>query len=418
MTEHVDRVDVAVIGAGLAGLTAAATVARAGASVVLLDARPPGGRARSIERNGFVLNDGGHALYTAGAGAAVLADLGVTYTGGAPRIEEAYAWWDDRLVRMPVTPKALLTTKLLGVRSKLAAGRLFRVIGRGTADAAAGLSFDEWLERRRVPADLRAYVLALAQLSTYAAQPGAMAAPAAIRQLNLATQGVLYLDGGWQTLVDGLLRVGATAGVQVVQESVTGIERDDGGLAVVTPGRTVVAASVVIAAGGPELAARLAGRDPGWVEQSGPPVEVACLDIGVTTAPSVELIVPGTSPLYFSVHSPTAALGPKGQFLISLMRYLEPDSAPSHEVLRAELEAHAARGGVGTERVFERFMASMTVAWGQPLADRARPRGDELASEGIFVAGDWIGDSLLGDASLASGSAAGTAAARRTAIAA
>lgn len=335
-----------------------------------------------------------------------------------PHVDEAYTWWHDELVKMPVTPRALLTTKLLGVRAKLAAGRLFRVIGKGVASDAAGLSFDEWLERRRVPGDLRTYVQALAQLATYEARPGAMAAPAAIRQLHLALQGVLYLDGGWQTLVDGLLGVGQTAGVRLVAESATGIERDGADLVVATPAGAVVARSVVIASGGPELAARLAGRDPGWVEQAGPPVEAACLDIGVTVAPSVELIVPGTSPLYFSVHSPTAALGPKDQFLISLLRYLEPGDVPSHEVLRSELEAHAARGGVGTERVFDRFMASITVAWGRQLPDRSRPRGDELGSEGIFVAGDWIGESLLADAALASGSTAGAAAAARTAIAA
>ncbi|HZJ26881.1 MAG TPA: FAD-dependent oxidoreductase [Acidimicrobiia bacterium] len=228
MTESIDRVDVAVVGAGLGGLAAAATAARGGVSVAVLDPHPPGGRARSTDRNGFVLNEGAHALYNGGAGAAVLADLGVTYTGGAPRIDKAFTWWDGELVRMPFTPRALLTTKMLSSRSKLAAGRLMGVIGKGAADDAAGLSFDEWLERRRVPDDLRAYVLAVAQLSTYAARPGALAAPAAIRQLSVARQGVLYLDGGWQTLVDGLLAVGRAAGVRVVEESVIGIDRDGG----------------------------------------------------------------------------------------------------------------------------------------------------------------------------------------------
>jgi NADPH-dependent 2,4-dienoyl-CoA reductase/sulfur reductase-like enzyme len=39
--------DVVIIGAGLAGLAAAAAAARAGAGVVILDARSPGGRART-----------------------------------------------------------------------------------------------------------------------------------------------------------------------------------------------------------------------------------------------------------------------------------------------------------------------------------------------------------------------------------
>ncbi len=63
------RVDVAVVGAGLAGLTAAVTAARAGAQVEVFEARDgAGGRARSDEADGFVVNHGAHALYRAGAG--------------------------------------------------------------------------------------------------------------------------------------------------------------------------------------------------------------------------------------------------------------------------------------------------------------------------------------------------------------
>ncbi len=54
-----ERTDVAVVGGGLAGLVAAATAARSGASVTLFDARDPGGRARSVNKQGFVLNEGG-----------------------------------------------------------------------------------------------------------------------------------------------------------------------------------------------------------------------------------------------------------------------------------------------------------------------------------------------------------------------
>ena len=52
------RVDVAVVGGGLAGLAAAAFAARAGATVTLLDGRAVGGRARSADREGFVVNEG------------------------------------------------------------------------------------------------------------------------------------------------------------------------------------------------------------------------------------------------------------------------------------------------------------------------------------------------------------------------
>ena len=73
--------DVIVIGAGLAGLTAAATASRAGSRVTVLEAHGPGGRARTAERAGFILNMGAHALYRGGVGMRVLGALGIRPEG-------------------------------------------------------------------------------------------------------------------------------------------------------------------------------------------------------------------------------------------------------------------------------------------------------------------------------------------------
>ncbi len=80
-----DTVDVAVVGGGLAGLVAAATAARQGRRVVLLDARVVGGRARSTDRRGFRFNQGAHALYDAGEARPILLDLGVRAAPAARR---------------------------------------------------------------------------------------------------------------------------------------------------------------------------------------------------------------------------------------------------------------------------------------------------------------------------------------------
>ena len=80
-----DAVDVVVVGSGLAGLTAAATAARAGATVTLVEGPAPDGRARTDERDGFLLNRGPHAVYDRGPGRAVLDRLGLTLDGVDPR---------------------------------------------------------------------------------------------------------------------------------------------------------------------------------------------------------------------------------------------------------------------------------------------------------------------------------------------
>jgi phytoene dehydrogenase-like protein len=63
------KVDVAVIGAGAAGLTAAALLAKEGRSVVVLEAgRTLGGRGMAVPDEGFKLNLGGHLLEDSGSG--------------------------------------------------------------------------------------------------------------------------------------------------------------------------------------------------------------------------------------------------------------------------------------------------------------------------------------------------------------
>jgi phytoene dehydrogenase-like protein len=61
MREH-DKEAVVVIGAGLAGLTAAAAAARARRPVVVVEAHTAGGRARTDEVSGYRFNQGPHAL--------------------------------------------------------------------------------------------------------------------------------------------------------------------------------------------------------------------------------------------------------------------------------------------------------------------------------------------------------------------
>lgn len=107
------RVDVAVVGGGLAGLTAAAFVGRSGARVTLLDGRAVGGRARSAGREGFTLNEGAHALYTHGAALAALRELGVAVSGAPPRPDTYRLVWDGEVVPMPTGAAALAGSRLL-----------------------------------------------------------------------------------------------------------------------------------------------------------------------------------------------------------------------------------------------------------------------------------------------------------------
>ncbi|MGH3495548.1 MAG: FAD-dependent oxidoreductase, partial [Sciscionella sp.] len=61
--------DVVVIGAGAAGLTAGALLAKEGKRVVVLDRSPHlGGRALAVPDEGFTVNLGGHLVEDPGSG--------------------------------------------------------------------------------------------------------------------------------------------------------------------------------------------------------------------------------------------------------------------------------------------------------------------------------------------------------------
>ncbi|HWL43550.1 MAG TPA: FAD-dependent oxidoreductase [Ilumatobacter sp.] len=404
--------DVAVVGAGLAGLTAAATAARNGASVTLLDARSPGGRARSATKRGYVLNEGGHALYRQGGGRAVLDGLGVRVAGRSPNVAAYRTVWDGAIRKLPTTAPTILASRLLGLRSKRLLGSWFGDI-RGVAAAAGNVSLDEWLDAQRARPDLRKYVLTLGRLTTYSATPETLAAQYVVNQF--ANGGVDYLDGGWQSIVDELARVADEAGVRIVTgAAASGVERSRSGTwRVATAGGELVAGAVVLAAGGPELATRLLGDDPvGWVERAGPAARAACLDVGGPPG-AHEFVLSADEPLYLSLHSAAARLAPPGRALYSLMCYLAPGDPADAAANRAALERHAALAGLPgpADRDIDRFLAAPVVTWGTPQPHTVRPTGLELADRGLLVAGDWVGERLLADASLTSGAAAGRAAA-------
>ncbi len=407
------EVDVVVVGAGLAGLTAAVVAARGRTSVVLCDVRQAGGRARSEERDGFVLNQGPHALYRAGPGAEVLSRLGVVLSGSRPpRTVSGYHEATGALGRLPTSAPSLLRSPLLSVADKGRVARVFASLTTCDPVPLGDSSAAEWIGSLGLGSRGAAVVSALTRVATYAGDLGLLSADAAVAQLRLARDGVLYLDGGWQSLVDALAAAAASAGARTLEgERATSLRaRADGTLEVRTPTRTLQACSVVIATGNPTAARALLPHPPAW--ELGAPTTAACLDLGLRRTPRTMVAYGLDQPLYLSTHGPRAQLAPPGAALVHVMRY----GARTTTEDRAQLWALARRCGVGTDDVaLQRFLHEMVVCHALPRPGSGlpgRPAIDRTGTAGVFIAGDWVGPvGLLADAALASGEAAGRAAA-------
>jgi phytoene dehydrogenase-like protein len=404
-----NQYDVVVVGAGVAGLCAALAASTGTATVAVLDAHPVGGRARSIERHGFTLNQGAHALYLNGAFRRVLNQHGVEPAGASPDVGSVKLLRDGRLTAQSFTATGLASSKVLSLRSRAKALGLFGKLPKTRPAAWVGRSVAEWLGDE--PDDLRQMVETLVRLATYSNDPQHFDAGAAIAQLQLSLGGVRYVDDGWQQIIESMVVVLRQRGVHVVQQETTAVEPGR----VVGSGGDIAARSIVVATGGPAVVERLTGRAPADATTLTAPSTATVLDLCVTR-PHDGVTLGLDQPYYLSPHAPLARLAPPNGGLVTLMAYRGVGDNSAAELTRTELREMARLAGISDDIVeHERFLAECTVAHGGPSAAAGgvagRPSIDALAVDGVFVAGDWVGpEGLIADCSAASGHAAGTAA--------
>lgn len=419
--------NVVVVGGGIAGLAASIILARGGRTVTIFEKRRfLGGRAITHLRHGFRFNLGPHAFYRGGSGWEVFRELGVPVRGGTPKPKGIALDGGDR-DRLPGGFLSLFTTGMLGIGGKLQAARLlWRIRGMRDTRRFASMTLTEWLDANTTDAGVRKLMTTLFRVATYSDQPDRQSAASALRQFRLAMRGVIYVDEGWQKIVDSLHSSAVAAGVNFVTSSrVVAIAHDEqvrgvelGGLEMEDINDTVsmiqtpepsaieqgtkLPAETVLLAVDPATARDLA-PELEWPKTT--PVMASCLDLALSKLPEPKntFALGVDRPLYFSVHSQWAQLTPKGGALIHAARY-GGGTAEELEALVDQLQP-----GWRDVLVHRRYLPSMTVS--NALSEANVPRASITTPiRGLYLAGDWVGEEgILSDASLASARAAARA---------
>ncbi len=413
------RYDVVVVGGGLAGLTAAAFASRSGASTLLIEPHGLGGRGKTDSREGYLLNRGAHALYRKGHGMGVLGRLGLAPRGHQPPTAKAMGLRDGHLLPLPLGVSAL-TTRLLSVKGKARMARVMPLIGRLNPTEFADRTVDQWLAELDLPADADTLLRTVLRTGSYTEAFDQLSADVAIMQNQAASEGVLYLDGGWTQMVDALANVGRGQGVEFVKETVEMVEAGSSGeeVTVRCRERTVRAAAVVLAPGSPAAAQALIPESPLGLPAQIVEARASCLDLALRRVPDHRFVLGVGRPLYCINHAPPASLAPEGGAVLHAMRYLGADEYLDPETSRAELRSLVEAVGVGADDVvYERYLHNMTavsmITTPQAGGLAGRPPVAVPTARGVFLAGDWVGsEGWLVDASLASGERAAQLAAQ------
>ncbi len=418
---------VIVVGGGIAGLTAAAFAARAGARVTLFERMSEtGGRGRSRDERGFIFNMGPHALYLKGPAITALRELGIEPPGNSPPTNGGLAYLAGRLHALPGGTVSLLTTGLLGLSEKLELASLMARMSRLAEQGRADLPIRELLAREVRSERVRDLLMGLVRLTSYAHLPDVLSSDAAIQQVMLGLgPGVRYLDGGWQTMVDALEKKALEAGVTVRRGAkVERVTHDGAARGVALAGGETVAADAVILALGPGEASELVdgGSHPFFARALAQaiPVRAACLDLGLTRLPNPKrnFAIGIDRALYFSVHSAAAKLAPEGAAALAIVRYLGADERPERDELEAEFEKllDSMQPGWRQHVVTRKLLRELVVTHDLPQAARGgltgRTPGQVTGVANLWLAGDWVGpEGMLVDASFASARAAARGAA-------
>ncbi|WML38220.1 NAD(P)/FAD-dependent oxidoreductase [Neobacillus sp. OS1-2] len=408
--------DIVIVGGGLAGYVAANYLSKTNLSIILLEkGKKGGGRARTNKMKEQYLNLGPHALYKKGKAKSILEDLGIHLQGRSPKLGGKFI--ENNIdYAAPLSPLAFFTTSLLNGKERMEWVAVLLKVLRIDPEKLAEQSYQQWVKQAAHSKKVESLLYILGRLSTYCHAPGRVSAKVMVSTLKNALGGVLYLDGGWQTIIDQLHNKAILSGVQI--QSHTLVKQIDPALQgefklILANGEEIHSKYVICTSGPHELNEMLAEKGTPYLKNflaQVTAVRGATLDVALTQLPNPKrLFAMGiTDPLYYSVHSTYAHLSndPKNAVL-HVFKYHHSDDTIEGTSVKNELEQFLDKLQPGWQQyvITRRFIPTITVNQRLPqIGDELKLLRSKTEIPRLYIAGDWASpDSILADGAASSG---------------
>ncbi len=409
--------EIAVVGGGLAGLTASVLLARAGCSVTLFERSSVlGGRGATKDVGGFRFNLGPHSFYLEENVKSVLENIGVNYTGRTPDRSKQLMELKGKLGKLPNTVPFILHNEVLEEDAKKEILNLLSGVQQTDTAKWRGKSVAEWMEDCSIShPDTRLFVEGALRLLTYSSAADLFDAELFLSLLRTMPE-VWYLDDGWGTLISGLEQAAREAGVRIALSSkVNRIHETAHGYSLLLSEGSPHPVSFVILAVPPAAVLNLLEETDfpelrNWATET-IPIYASALNVALRHLPNPEqpFVLGFDTPYYYSAHSDAARLAPDEGAVVHLMKYVRPGETIHHAAVREELRTwmDSLQPGWRDLIVEEQFLPSMMVAGDIIQAKRGGLAGrfgpQVPGTPHLYVAGDWVGnEAQLANASIMS----------------
>ncbi|SHM73217.1 phytoene desaturase family protein [Gracilibacillus kekensis] len=393
--------DVVIIGGGLAGYVAANYLAKNDLSVLILEkAGSIGGRARTNKMKQQLFNIGPHALYKKGKAISILEELGINISGKSPKLGGVLIK-DEVEYAAPLNLSALFSSQLLKGKEKMEWLSMIMKIKNINVEKLTDQSYKDWVEQVTKSPTIKSLLFVLARLSTYCHPPDITSAKVILSHVKVSMDGVLYIDYGWQTIIDQLHNKAIISGVDVQTNVVVTkmIKDEDDDYKLISSQGDIFPGKYVISTTGPSELNAMLGNDKSLPKDNFfeeiIPVKGATLDVALTQLPNPkQLFAMGiTDPLYYAVHSPYAILSEnRNHSILHVFKYLLPDEKTEDKDLKTELELFLEKLQPGWKNfaITSRFIPHIVVNQRFPqTGDNQRLYQLKNKFSGLYIASDW-----------------------------